>query len=228
MLTFPVTNANRGGHPVDPTQPDQPEHRGRSTPSGPVGLVVHLELPARASTGSDPALNDGPDLHALARAVEELVRVAAPSVITRISVEQTLTATEASTPGQPEASHRLRTVPNQAAGSGGPGDAASPAGTPPEITVGESEGIDIDLVGRTLRVDGEPVELTRREFDLLAYLYGRRSVALSRRELMNAVWQTGYLSGDRTIDVHVRRVRAKLGRHAERLTTLRGFGYRFD
>lgn len=88
--------------------------------------------------------------------------------------------------------------------------------------------VELDLGSRTLTVDGEPVELTRREFDLLAYLTQRRAVALSRRELMNAVWQTGYLAGDRTVDVHVRRLRVKLGRHAERLTTLRGFGYRFD
>ncbi len=45
---------------------------------------------------------------------------------------------------------------------------------------------------------------------------------------MTTVWQTGYLVGDRTIDVHVRRLRIKLGRHASRLTTLRGFGYRLD
>jgi DNA-binding response OmpR family regulator len=53
-------------------------------------------------------------------------------------------------------------------------------------------------------------------------------VALGRPELMNTVWRTGYLVGDRTIDVHIRRLRVKLGRHADRLSTLRGFGYRLD
>jgi DNA-binding response OmpR family regulator len=208
MLTFPTTNAIRSGLPVTGPGDDQQVRPGAT--GSPVGLVVHLELPARASAGTDPGLSAGPDLHQLARAVEELVRVAAPSVITRVSVESALGA-----PHRPEVSPRLRPVPAGAA----------PAAT---SLPRDDDGIDIDVVGRSLRVDAEPVELTRREFDLLAYLYGRRSVALSRRELMNAVWQTGYLAGDRTIDVHVRRVRAKLGRHAHRLTTLRGFGYRFD
>jgi DNA-binding response OmpR family regulator len=87
---------------------------------------------------------------------------------------------------------------------------------------------DLDLAGRTLSVAGHVVTLTRREFDLLAYLQERRGVALSRRELMNAVWHTSYLVGDRTIDVHVRRLRVKLGPHADRLRTLRGYGYRLD
>jgi DNA-binding response OmpR family regulator len=77
-------------------------------------------------------------------------------------------------------------------------------------------------------VDGRRVVLTRRDFDLLAYLQQHRGMALSRRELMSSVWQTGYLDGDRTIDVHVRRLRLKLGRHAHRLSTLRGYGYRLD
>ena len=100
-----------------------------------------------------------------------------------------------------------------------------------EITSEDEEaGADfhLDLIGRILSVDGLDRMLTRREFELLAYLNGRRGVALSRRELMNAVWHTSYLVGDRTIDVHVRRLRVKLGRHADRLRTLRGYGYRLD
>ena len=91
-----------------------------------------------------------------------------------------------------------------------------------------AEGLHLDLGGRFLDVDGRRQPLTRREFELLAYLQRRRGVAVSRRELMAHVWDAGYLAGDRTIDVHVRRLRVKLGRHHERLTTLRGYGYRFD
>ncbi len=230
MLTFPATNAIRGSRPAGPQRPDQRE-RGDGLPSAEAaadrtgaraGLVVHLELPERGPvvSGSEPP-DTVVDLHRLARAVEDLVRVAAPSVITRVVVEPA-GAEPASTS---EASPRLRPVPSQAGGARPEPPAPAASSSPAD---GAQDGIDIDLVGRTLRVDSEAGELTRREFDLLAYLHGRRAVALSRRELMNAVWQTGYLAGDRTIDVHVRRVRAKLGRHATRLTTLRGFGYRFD
>jgi DNA-binding response OmpR family regulator len=86
----------------------------------------------------------------------------------------------------------------------------------------------VDTTRRTLELSGEPVELTRREFDLLAFLERHRGQALGRDELMRAVWHTGYISGDRTIDVHVRRLRVKLGPHADRLVTLRGYGYRLD
>src|SRR5690349_4844691 len=88
----------------------------------------------------------------------------------------------------------------------------------------EDDDLELDVSGRTLVVDNRAVSLTRREFDLLAYLQDHRGVALSRGELMGQVWQSDYLVGDRTIDVHVRRLRVKLGRHADRLHTLRGYG----
>ena len=72
------------------------------------------------------------------------------------------------------------------------------------------------------------MSLTKREFELLAHLVQHQGIAMSRRELMNAVWHERYLPGDRTVDVHIRRVRVKLGSCADRLNTLRGYGYRFD
>lgn len=165
-------------------------------------LVVRLELPQVDHPG---AVAGGPDLKRLARAVEDLVRAVAPEVVTQVSVEE----------AEPQpARPRLHAAPE-------------PERTQP-VQSDRPDAVELDRDSRTLSVDGSPVELTRREFDLLAYLKQRRTVALSRRELMNAVWQTGYLAGDRTIDVHVRRLRVKLGPHADRLTTLRGFGYRFD
>jgi DNA-binding response OmpR family regulator len=175
----------------------------RTTATPTSSLVVRLELPVpdhRASPGD--VTSTQPDLRRLARAVEDLVRAVAPDVVTQISVEEPVTRP------------RLHAAPEPVA--------------EPEPALDPADPIALDRGSRTLTVDGRPVELTRREFDLLAYLKQRRTVALSRRELMNAVWQTGYLAGDRTIDVHVRRLRVKLGRHADRLTTLRGFGYRFD
>ena len=105
-----------------------------------------------------------------------------------------------------------------------PGGAPPAAGAEPE----EEGGFALDRDRRTVRSDGREVPLTRREFDLVAYLHLRRGRALGRRELMTQVWGTGYLAGDRTVDVHVRRLRVKLGRHGARIRTLRGYGYRFD
>jgi hypothetical protein len=140
----------------------------------------------------------------IARAIEELLHALAPAVADRIQVEISLPPAAA--------------APVLAAVASAPTAGAS-AGPP---------GLTIDLGSRTLWVDGRAVELTRREFELLAYLERRRGVALSRRELMDVVWESSYVEGDRTIDVHVRRLRMKLGPHADRLSTLRGYGYRLD
>jgi DNA-binding response OmpR family regulator len=106
--------------------------------------------------------------------------------------------------------------------------AAGPPAQAPSARTRLAEGVWLDRGGRTLDVGGRRLPLTRREFELLAFLERRRGVAVSRRELMAQVWGSGYLAGDRTIDVHVRRLRVKLGRHHDRIATLRGYGYRFD
>jgi DNA-binding response OmpR family regulator len=83
----------------------------------------------------------------------------------------------------------------------------------------------VDLVAHEVRVDGSAVALTAKEFGLLAYLCERRGRALSREQMLARVWGKGYAGGPRTVDIHVRRLRAKLG-DALRLDTLRGWGYR--
>jgi DNA-binding response OmpR family regulator len=166
-------------------------------------VVVRLELPD-GETGRTAAPEADPptlDPVRLARAVEDLIRAIDPGLAgARVEVEVTRPVPVA--------------VPTRTA-------TALPA-------TGGRPVLGLDRAGRTLSVDGQVVTLTRREFDLLAYLQDHRGVALSREELMNTVWQSGYLVGDRTIDVHVRRLRVKLGRHAHRLSTLRGYGYRLD
>ena len=77
-------------------------------------------------------------------------------------------------------------------------------------------------------MDGVEVSLTHREFELLAYLIRHRGRAITRSELMTHVWDVAEPFCDRTIDVHVRRLRSKLGVYGQRITTLRGYGYRFD
>jgi DNA-binding response OmpR family regulator len=151
------------------------------------------------------------DAGRLARAVEDLIRAIDPSLAgARVEVQVI----------QPR-------DPTGATGVTGSTGSTGDNKPTKHAADGDTE-LNLDLAGRTLTVDGRMRTLTRREFDLLAYLQNRRGVALSRRELMSAVWQTGYLVGDRTVDVHVRRLRVKLGRHADRLSTLRGYGYRLD
>lgn len=86
-------------------------------------------------------------------------------------------------------------------------------------------GIVVDRAGHEVTVDGRPVALTAKEFALLAYLCERRGKVLSRDHLLARVWGNRYDGGPRTVDIHVRRLRAKLG-DAFPLETLRGSGYK--
>jgi DNA-binding response OmpR family regulator len=85
----------------------------------------------------------------------------------------------------------------------------------------------VDTGRREVLVDGTAVTLTAREFDLLAYLAANRGLALSRRQLLDGVWGADWYGDDRTVDVHVRQLRKKLG-EALALTTVWGVGYRLD
>jgi DNA-binding response OmpR family regulator len=85
----------------------------------------------------------------------------------------------------------------------------------------------LDHAARRLVLAGDEVPLTHLEFELLAYLVRNESRAVTRTELMERVWNYQVAAGDRTVDVHVRRLRRKLAGNW-RLTTVRGYGYRFD
>jgi len=90
-----------------------------------------------------------------------------------------------------------------------------------------SDGIEIDVEGHRLRVDGKPVNLTRMEFALLSALIRVHGRVLSRDHLLESVWGYDYHGDTRTVDVHVRRLRMKIGRHGSRIETVFGVGYRF-
>ena len=83
----------------------------------------------------------------------------------------------------------------------------------------------MDTGRREVLRDGDVVALTTREFDLLAYLIANRGLALSRRQLLDGVWGEGWYGDERTVDVHVRQLRKKLGDDLP-LTTVWGVGYR--
>ena len=86
--------------------------------------------------------------------------------------------------------------------------------------------ITVDLDMHVARVDGKPIELTRREFELLAYFIKNPRRVLGREKILQQVWGLEYLGESRTIDAHVRRVRAKLGESANLIETIVGVGYR--
>ena len=92
------------------------------------------------------------------------------------------------------------------------------------------EGVVIDLPRRRVLVNGENAELTQKEFDLLNYLIENQGETISRRELVELVWNSDDAAApnDRTIDVHIRRLRAKIAGFEDIIRTIRGGGYRFD
>ena len=98
-------------------------------------------------------------------------------------------------------------------------------GVRPAAAVHRVGTVEVDTGRREVRVDGTPVALATREFDLLQHLAEHVGLALSRRQLLDGVWGSDWYGDDRTVDVHVRQLRKKLG-DALPLTTVWGVGYR--
>lgn len=91
-----------------------------------------------------------------------------------------------------------------------------------------ASGVVIDEASYTARVNGEPLNLTYKEFELLKYLAQHPGRVFTRDQLLHEVWGYDYYGGTRTVDVHVRRLRAKLGTdHEQLIGTVRNVGYRF-
>lgn len=94
--------------------------------------------------------------------------------------------------------------------------------------VKEYDGIEIDREGRTVKVDGKPIELSLREYELLSYLVENENIALSRDKILNNVWNYDYYGDSRTIDSHIKKIRHKLGKKGKYIQTIRGIGYKFE
>ena len=88
--------------------------------------------------------------------------------------------------------------------------------------------LTVDERSRAVSVAGNPVELTPKEYELLVYFKNNRRVALSRETILNAVWGYDYFGDLRTVDTHIKKLRAKLGTCGTLIGTVRGYGYRFD
>ena len=89
-------------------------------------------------------------------------------------------------------------------------------------------GITLDPEGRTVKVDGKPIDLSLREYELLKYLLENENIALSRDKILNNVWNYDYYGDSRTIDSHIKKIRHKLGKKGKYIETIRGIGYKFE
>ncbi len=90
------------------------------------------------------------------------------------------------------------------------------------------DGITADFTSRQVFVDGVPVDMPPKEYDLFFYLVKNRNIALSREKLLSDVWGYDFYGDERTLDTHIKLLRKSLGPYSGRIVTLRGVGYRFE
>ena len=92
----------------------------------------------------------------------------------------------------------------------------------------EYGGIEIDKTAHVVMLDGETVDLSYKEFELLSYFMENKGIALSREKILNSVWNYDYFGDARTIDTHVKKLRSKLGSKGDMNKTIWGMGYKFE
>ncbi len=93
------------------------------------------------------------------------------------------------------------------------------------VTIGT---LVVDFTARRVTLDDRVLELSPKEYDLLFYMVRNRGIALTREKLISQVWGYDFFGDDRTLDTHIKLLRRQLGSYAEKITTLRGVGYRFE
>lgn len=89
-------------------------------------------------------------------------------------------------------------------------------------------GLGIDYTSRIVTLDGQAVDLSPKEYELLFYLVRNRGIALTREKLISEVWGYDFFGDDRTLDTHIKLLRNSLGEYRRFIVTLRGVGYRFE
>ena len=92
----------------------------------------------------------------------------------------------------------------------------------------EAGGISIDKIAHTVTIDGEQIDLSFKEFELLSYFLENKGIALSREMILNHVWNYDYFGDARTIDTHVKKLRNKMGEKGDLIKTIWGMGYKFE
>ncbi|MCQ2609361.1 MAG: response regulator transcription factor [Lachnospiraceae bacterium] len=96
-----------------------------------------------------------------------------------------------------------------------------------ENQIVEIAGIKLDKIAHQVFVDGKEVDLSFKEFELLDFFIQNKNIALTREKILNSVWNFDYYGDARTIDTHVKKLRAKLGKKGDLITTIWGMGYKF-
>jgi DNA-binding response OmpR family regulator len=91
-----------------------------------------------------------------------------------------------------------------------------------------NNGLEVNFTARTVTVDGQRVNLSPKEYELLFYMVRNKNIALSRDKLLSEVWGYDFYGDDRTLDTHIKLLRKNLGVYADMIVTLRGVGYRFE
>lgn len=92
----------------------------------------------------------------------------------------------------------------------------------------EIGGIEMDKSAHVVKIDGQKIDLSFKEFELLEYFIDNKGIALSREKILNNVWNYDYFGDARTIDTHVKKLRSKLGDKGEYIKTIWGMGYKFE
>lgn len=92
----------------------------------------------------------------------------------------------------------------------------------------EAGGIRIDKTAHMVTIDGQPIDLSYKEFELLSYFLENKGIALSREKILNSVWNYDYFGDARTIDTHVKKLRSKMGEKGDLIKTIWGMGYKLE
>lgn len=92
----------------------------------------------------------------------------------------------------------------------------------------EIGGIELDKAAHIVKIDGNPIDLSFKEFELLTYFIENKGIALSREKILNNVWDYDYFGDARTIDTHVKKLRSKMGDKGDYIKTIWGMGYKFE
>ncbi|GAA1637856.1 MULTISPECIES: winged helix-turn-helix domain-containing protein [Brevibacterium] len=221
----------RAGARLSAVDPQNPPHTyGPSgvvpSPKAARGIIVYIGL------DESKAAADGTNLSAIAGELQayakELASQAETQAVIALAPEgrgSDIDAVRAVANGSPAAS-------GTPAGSHGPVRSRIPNRIHPptlrETEAGPAERLRIDIPRREVRIDGDLVDVTTKEFDLLATLVSHADETLPREALIAAVWSGAEEPDERTVDVHIRRLRRRLGEHSSVIRTMRGAGYRYD
>ncbi len=90
------------------------------------------------------------------------------------------------------------------------------------------KGLEVDFKGRKVTIEGDEIELTPKEYEILTYFIDNKMVALSREQLLNVIWGYDFYGDDRTVDTHIKMLRRSLGEYRDLIKTVRGMGYKYE